>query len=1288
MKKYIKSIILIILLQVVTWSGICQNLNDKRTHSNSFQNESYMDIVGSLNRSPNMGKLFKEAGVKPDLLTGSLGVNIPLYSVKKGKIVIPLSVIYNSDADDDESICGMLGEDWNISANYSISRKVMGFPDDFNDVKVVRTGHDDLTVKGIFYKSDFYYTIGDHFLYTPEVLAKDLKSNEGNDMQYDEFYYSIPGKESGCFSLSDKGIPSIVKGGYVEIEVFPKSNPKQLSSFVITTSDGMRYHYGTDDSAIQYSKQTNSIDEYKRENELVYRKECHDQVWGLVHAHDYYPMTYAVGTVNKGFDCKKDVGMVGFYPGYYVDKFDETNKKYSTIIPKHKTKWGITKIEDIDGNGVYFKYKKTKQNVTYYNASNITAQTTGILDFSSKSKDNNNDVIYSVYGRPTLTFSISQTKHEDEMPCLESIDADPFIVSFNSTRNRKDLIGADKLNSIEVSMKDGANSVRIKKFDFKYEEKLAVDDTSFSYDLFFREAKYGNSPIENIGNPFYHPETISQEKNRLFLKHIIEVGKNNGTLPAFEFKYNNNKPGKKNPYPVYANTEAPSSLYDSDDVNGNIDNIFSINRHSPDVVDGRSKYEHDNNFYIPCIVSYDGEYYEYKMPFLTMNSYAPKDSDNGNLTSVIYPTGLKKEIQWINDVVDIIATTDSVSNKSLLKEKFEYKWHKVKDTRFGKHSIGTNKVDNVLISINSYGNDIQYSEGDGSSNVFVGYLRTWSAKVFKKVFGASSRASKETTVTLLDSNDKRINGRTVYIYNILNINGGFNYYGKKYIGDKKPNDYNLGIPFDHELRVNVTHGLLDAVLTYNNSQQLIKKRSYKYDLYKLGNNSLISYVLSTDKLSFYELVNFGEEKKYEYFYVSYQSYSDEFNYKLSEINEEYYYSGSTKNTFTSRVDYKYHDRLKGCFDIPQSITTTLNDGTKSIQEFKYVGNFKDLTSYYNSSACSECDELRSECYDECNTGHGGLRPSLPREERADPNYEPGIGNNDCRDYCLESYERCREQCASEGLIPFSLAVRDLYKKKCYGLPLETLVWKVEKDIKTLMSAELTEYGTNSNGQTRPYSFYKFPNPGHVTSFPSLQLVNNNLTYDSRYEKVGMVDRYDSYGNVEEFHTKNGKYTTTIWGYGGLYPVLRVENAKYNSVYPSFGYSTLSALKASTTPLNYLANFTSLRNHSNMANSLASFNVYNLKGGVESQYDANGNKSSYKYDEFGRLVCQKDNNGNIVNQYEYNYSSELVIEPTPTTGPLKVVSSIRMTDAMGRPSPEPLGLYGNRKFLLHITNNTP
>ncbi|MDN5216387.1 hypothetical protein QQ020_30240 [Fulvivirgaceae bacterium BMA12] len=160
-------------------------------------------------------------------------------------------------------------------------------------------------------------------------------------------------------------------------------------------------------------------------------------------------------------------------------------------------------------------------------------------------------------------------------------------------------------------------------------------------------------------------------------------------------------------------------------------------------------------------------------------------------------------------------------------------------------------------------------------------------------------------------------------------------------------------------------------------------------------------------------------------------------------------------------------------------------------------------------------------------------------------------------------------------------------------------------------------------------------PTAITSYPdgAGESVKVSVDYDTDpniVEKVRVLEE-DVNGNI----TEAGLYTAYLWGYNGKYPVAEVIGSTHASI---------SAL-VNTNILQNPPSDQQLRTELNkirtgLANTAAQVTTYTYDPlvGMTSQTDPNGQTIFYQYDDFNRLELIKDQAGNIVQQYSYNYKS--------------------------------------------------
>lgn len=140
-----------------------------------------------------------------------------------------------------------------------------------------------------------------------------------------------------------------------------------------------------------------------------------------------------------------------------------------------------------------------------------------------------------------------------------------------------------------------------------------------------------------------------------------------------------------------------------------------------------------------------------------------------------------------------------------------------------------------------------------------------------------------------------------------------------------------------------------------------------------------------------------------------------------------------------------------------------------------------------------------------------------------------------------------------------------------------------------------------------------------------------------YEVDKEITRYDQWGNVLEYKTKEGIYVSQIWGYNNTKVIAELKNITYALV-----ESTVSALKTSSNFATYnettlLSQQTSLRNA--FPQAFVTTYTYKPLVGLTSVTDVNGVKESYQYDSFNRLYRVLNNDGLIIKEYSYNIKNQ-------------------------------------------------
>jgi hypothetical protein len=136
-------------------------------------------------------------------------------------------------------------------------------------------------------------------------------------------------------------------------------------------------------------------------------------------------------------------------------------------------------------------------------------------------------------------------------------------------------------------------------------------------------------------------------------------------------------------------------------------------------------------------------------------------------------------------------------------------------------------------------------------------------------------------------------------------------------------------------------------------------------------------------------------------------------------------------------------------------------------------------------------------------------------------------------------------------------------------------------------------------------------------------MTNNATSITKDANYSLESSYQyKNGNVVEVTTKNGVVTSYLW-LNDL-PIAKAIGIPFSTLQPAYAASGNS--------------LTALRAHPWLAGALLSTYTYDPLVGMKTQTDPNNRTTYYLFDNLGRLKFIKDNEGNLVNKTEYGYKN--------------------------------------------------
>lgn len=171
-----------------------------------------MSLQPNVFQSPEISSLMREVVSPVSLSSGTVSTSVPLYTLQKGEIKVPLSLNYDASGVKVDAQPSWVGQNWSLSTGGMISRIVKGVPDEafVTEQLILRASGNNVATNnypvGYFYNSSGLSTAN----WSATSQIEDWAKNYGCELEPDEFVFNFCG-HSGVFYANEKG-QLIVKG--------------------------------------------------------------------------------------------------------------------------------------------------------------------------------------------------------------------------------------------------------------------------------------------------------------------------------------------------------------------------------------------------------------------------------------------------------------------------------------------------------------------------------------------------------------------------------------------------------------------------------------------------------------------------------------------------------------------------------------------------------------------------------------------------------------------------------------------------------------------------------------------------------------------------------------------------------------------------------------------------------------------------------------------------------------------------------------------------------------------
>jgi YD repeat-containing protein len=226
----------------------------------------------------------------------------------------------------------------------------------------------------------------------------------------------------------------------------------------------------------------------------------------------------------------------------------------------------------------------------------------------------------------------------------------------------------------------------------------------------------------------------------------------------------------------------------------------------------------------------------------------------------------------------------------------------------------------------------------------------------------------------------------------------------------------------------------------------------------------------------------------------------------------------------------------------------------------------------------------------------------------------------------------------------STAIYYMLENNILNLPVERV--EINETTGKIMAAEIIGYASR-NKKIYPYSlkYLCAKDPIDYNSSFDLKITTSDpdysyrVDYNENYQHQTTFNSYDDQLNLQQYEARNMPKTSILWGYNGLYPIVKAENVSIRQIERCLSSVELNTVKSgdsiSDIEMRTILNKIRLA----LPNALVTTYTYKPLIGMTSKTEPNGITTFYEYDELGHLKNIKDADGKLIETNEYHYSNK-------------------------------------------------